>query len=162
MKISKGFTLIELMIVVSIIGILAAISFPNYAPYLERAKIAEPLSMATRAQTAVTQYYEKVGTFPSNNAQAGLPKPEHLISNMITSITIVDGVIHVSLGNKIGANLQGKTLTFRPAIVTANPSSPISWLCGYDEPVSGMQAIGINKTDLDDTSLPSNCRRHLK
>jgi type IV pilus assembly protein PilA len=62
------------------------------------------------------------------------------------------------MGNKASKPLQGKVLSFRPATVIGSPKSPIAWLCGYDEPVNGMQAIGSNKTDLAKEYLPKACR----
>ena len=82
---------------------------------------------------------------------------DKLISNRVTSIVIEDGAIHVTLGNKIAKPLRGKILTFRPAVVDGSPTSPISWLCGYDEPVDGMSAIGVNKTSIDKQYLSGSC-----
>ena len=62
------------------------------------------------------------------------------------------------MGNKASKPLKGKILSFRPAVVTGSPQSPIAWLCGYDEPVTGMQAVGDNKTDLEKEYLPAACR----
>ncbi len=76
----------------------------------------------------------------------------------LIELMVDSGAIHVSLGNKASNPLQGKVLTFRPAVVTGSPKSPISWLCGFDEPVEGMQAVGENKTDLDKVFLPAACR----
>ena len=69
----KGFTLIELMIVVAIIGILAAIAIPQYQNYVARAQVSEALVMASGAKTAVAEYYMINGTFPQSNSEAGLP-----------------------------------------------------------------------------------------
>ena len=89
---------------------------------------------------------------------AGLPASNLLIGNRITGVVIEAGAIHITMGNKIAAPLRGKTLSFRPAVVTGSPKSPISWLCGYDKPVDGMEAVGINKTDLENKFLPAACR----
>ena len=154
----KGFTLIELMIVVAIIGILSSIALPAYQVYVQRSEVVEALSMAGTIRENVTNYYVERLDFPSDNQMAGVPQPNLLIGNRITRVEIEYGAIHVTMGNKASRPLQGKVLTFRPAIVTGSPKSPIAWLCGYDEPVSGMQAIGTNKTDLEEEFLPASCR----
>lgn len=153
----KGFTLIELMIVIAMIGILASVALPQYSKYIQRSELVDPLFMAAAIREDVTAFYLEQGRFPVNNEQAGIPQQELLIGNRVTSIEVENGAIHISLGNKASAPLQDTILTFRPAVVTGSPTSPISWLCGYDQPVKGMQAVGENKTSVPKDVLPSSC-----
>lgn len=159
MKNTAGFTLIEMMVVVTIIGILAAVSLPAYQIYIQRSEMTDALSMAGTLRENVTQHYVEHLSFPANNMAAGLPPEDKLIGNRITGVKVEAGAIHISIGNKASAPLQGKVLTFRPATVDGSPTSPISWLCGYDEPVSGMTAAGDNRTDVENAFLPAACRQ---
>ena len=152
-----GFTLMELMVVVAIIAILATLTMPSLLAKRQRAEVAEAVNMAKSISNDVTEYYEKHHTFPSDNDEAGIPAPEKLIGNKVSRIDIEQGAIHITLGNKAAKPLQGKVVSMRPAVVTGSPTSPISWLCGLDEPVPGMEAIGEDKTDINIGFIPASC-----
>jgi len=154
---NRGFTLIELMVAVAVVAILATIAIPSTLNQRLRSQVTEGMHMADTIREDVTDYYTNTLSFPSSNSDAGIPEPDLLISNKVTSIEIKDGAIHITFGNKVPEPLQGKILTLRPAIVTGSPTSPISWLCGIEEPVPGMEAVGENKTDLDDAIVPVSC-----
>ena len=153
----KGFTLIELMVVIAMIGILASVALPQYSKYIQRSELVEPLAMAATIREDVTAFYVEQGRFPKDNEQASVPQQQFLIANRVTGIEVENGAIHISLGNKASAPLQNTILTFRPAVVIDSPTSPITWLCGYDHPVKGMQAVGDNKTNVPKDLLPSSC-----
>ncbi|MCI5195660.1 MAG: pilin [Candidatus Electrothrix sp. AW5] len=154
----QGFTLIELMIVIAILSILSSIAMPNFQDRIIRAQIQEALELTKTLKPAIMEFQATQNRFPKNNEEAGIPKPEHLIGNFVTGITVADGAVHIKLGNKINAHAEGKMLTIRPAIVAAHPSSPLSWLCGYARPVEGMEAVGENQTSVPENYLPLSCR----
>ena len=153
----RGFTLMELMITVAIVAILATIAIPSNLIHRQRSEVSEAITLAESLRENITLYYINKHSFPADNSEAGFPAPELLIGNRITRIEVEDGAIHITLGNKVSKPLQEKILSIRPAIVTGSPASPISWLCGSDKPVMGMEAVGINKTDLDNAIVPASC-----
>ena len=154
----QAFTLIELMVVVAILGLLSTMAIPTYQDYVIRGQILEAMNLSTGVQRAVAEYYTRHQRFPADNTSAGVPRPEHLIGNFVTGVRVEDGALHLTLGNRINALAEGKTLSLRPAYVHANPTSPIAWLCGYAEAVDGMRAQGENRTDLPPPYLSPGCR----
>lgn len=155
----RGFTLIELMIVVAIIGVLSTLAVPTYQDFVVRAQISEGLKLAEPIQRAVETYYQTQQHFPENNATAGVPQSQHLIGNYVSSIEVSGGAIHITLGHRVNANVANKVLSLRPATVIDSPSSPLSWVCGYAEPVPGMQAAGNNRTDVPSLFVSLECRQ---
>lgn len=154
----KGFTLIELMVVVAIIGILASVAMPSYQTYITRAQVVESLVIVGELKTTVAEYYKQTGRFPEDNQQAGLPESQFLLGNYVAGIQLSNGAFHITLGNKVNQQLMGKTLTIRPIVVTGSPASPFSWVCGTASIPKGMEAVGENKTSLEAALLPSECR----
>ena len=154
---ANGFTLIELMIAVAIVAILATIAMPSMLAQRQRSDVADAIRMAKSIRNDVTNYYSSHLAFPANNIEAGVPEPEQLIGNKVTRIEVEDGAIHITLGNKAAKPLRDKIVSMRPAVVSGSPASPISWLCGADEPVPGMEAVGNNKTDINNGFIPSSC-----
>ena len=154
----KGFTLIELMIVVAIIGILASVALPAYQTYITRAQVVESLVIVGELKNSIAEYYKQTGRFPGNNAQGGIPEPQYLLGNYVKSIKLEQGAFHVLFGNKANLSLVDKTLTVRPIVVTNSPASPFSWVCGPAAVPEGMEAVGNDNTDIDIALLPGACR----
>lgn len=140
----RGFTLIELMIVVTIIGILAAVAVPMYLDYTVRSQIAEGLNLAGGAKNAVTEYFQDRGAMPAGNADAGLSAANEIQGSYTQSITVGagDGVITVTFGNRANAVIVGESITLT-ADTTQNGS--VQWVCG---------SAGV----IEDKHLPAACR----
>ena len=114
----KGFTLIELMIVVAIIGILAAIALPAYQDYTNRAKMSEVLTFASSGRTAVAEFFQSEGRLPTSNEEAGLAvagEDDTELSTYVTSVTITtEGLVETEIQNTNVAALDGEKITLTP------------------------------------------------
>jgi type IV pilus assembly protein PilA len=154
----SGFTLIELMIVVAIIGILAGIAIPAYQNYTMRAQVTEAFSLASELKGPIQEYRKERGVLPADNAAAGVPAPDKLIGNYITRVEVSQGAINVTFGNFVNKHLEGHVVTLQPIVVKGSPMSPMSWRCGYRGVPNGMEALGDNRTNVDPSVLPSSCR----
>ncbi len=123
----QGFTLIELMIVVAIIAILAAIAIPLYLNYTAQAEGSEALSLSAAAQTDIVAYYSQNGSWPTNNAAAGAATAINIYGKYVQSVTITNGVIAALFKSTTGVAtpLHGKTITLSPSATGGS----IVWKC---------------------------------
>ena len=149
-----GFTLIELMIVISIIGILATMALPSFQDRIIRTQVEEGFNLAKMTKEGVVDYYKRKNTFPEDNVAAGMPAPEKIVGNYVSSVKITGGVIDITLGNRINKNVSGKIITLRPAIVKDAPLVPIAWVVGYASVPKGMTVIGTNNSNVLPRHLP--------
>jgi type IV pilus assembly protein PilA len=125
----QGFTLIELMIVVAIIGILAAIAIPAYQDYTIRAQVAEGIQLVASAKTAASEYFQNTGSFADDNTTAGLEAAANITGKYVTQVEIVvGGSIEVTYGNDANTLINNAVLTFVPA----DNDGSISWDCNGD------------------------------
>lgn len=140
---AQGFTLIELMIVVAIIAILAAIAIPAYQNYLVRAQVTEGMSLSTGAKAAVWDFVANTGRLPPNNQSAGLAPSASISGRYVSSVDVTSGLITVAYDMpQTNVAIQNQVLVLSPAIAGGS----ITWDCTDHTTLSGIY-------------LPSTCRK---
>ncbi|MDQ2641375.1 MAG: pilin [Pseudomonadota bacterium] len=146
-SVQKGFTLIELMIVVAIIGILAAIAIPAYQDYTIRAQVTEGLNLASDLKASIGEVYADTGTgdgITTGEAGSGVPATAAAKSGKyVQGITVTDGTIDIQFGVSANQKINGDHLTLVPG---TNGNGDVVWYCGGEG------------TDLLEKYLPASCR----
>lgn len=161
----QGFTLIELMIVVAIIGILAAIAIPAYQDYTIRAQVTEGINMGALAKTPIMDAFLNNGEAPANRAEAGLtPNPTDTTGKYVASVNINNGVLLTTFGNESNAQINGLTFTLTPYETN---SLGVVWRCGTAPAPVGLSPMGTSgggntavytAPTVPPQYLPSSCR----
>jgi type IV pilus assembly protein PilA len=136
-KQQSGFTLIELMIVVAIIGILAAIAIPSYMDYTTKARVTEGLTLAAAAKTGVSEFRSSEGDWPTNNSSIGLPAADDIKGEAVKSVEVSAGKIEITYGPTVD---EDKTIILSPVAEAGS----ITWSC--------------DQGTLADNYRPANCR----
>ncbi|HEZ8673046.1 TPA: pilin [Neisseria gonorrhoeae] len=154
----KGFTLIELMIVIAIVGILAAVALPAYQDYTARAQVSEAILLAEGQKSAVTEYYLNNGIWPENNDSAGVASASEIKGKYVKSVTVTKGVVTAEmLSSGVNKEIQGKKLS----LWAKRQDGSVKWFCG--QPVKRDAKDDVAKDDaagkkIDTKHLPSTCR----
>ena len=148
--IQKGFTLIELMIVIAIIGILAVIALPAYQDYTARAQVSEAISLMEGQKSAVVEYYADKGKWPTSNAEAGIATNTSIQGKYVAQVDVeANGVITAKMkAADVNNEIKGKTVSLTPHATTNNGS--FTWTCAPGK-TEGTQGV-------DTKFLPSSCR----
>ncbi|HHS1498925.1 TPA: pilin [Neisseria meningitidis] len=156
----KGFTLIELMIVIAIVGILAAVALPAYQDYTARAQVSEAILLAEGQKSAVTEYYLNHGEWPGNNSSAGVASASDIKGKYVEKVEVAKGVVTAEMKSTgVNNEIKGRKLS----LWAKRQDGSVKWFCG--QPVK-RDATGAKADDvtadsdkqIDTKHLPSTCR----
>ena len=146
------------MVVIGVVAILALMALPSYQDKLVRDQVLEALPLADIAKPAVAAAWAAKQPLPADNAAAALPSAEKIVGNLVSSVAVEGGAIHMTFGNRANGEIKGKVVSFRPAVVEDSPVVPVAWICGFAPVPGNMTAKGANRTDVPARYLPHRCR----
>ncbi|HGO6592384.1 TPA: pilin [Neisseria gonorrhoeae] len=158
----KGFTLIELMIVIAIVGILAAVALPAYQDYTARAQVSEAILLAEGQKSAVTEYYLNNGKWPEDNTSAGVASPaSNIKGKYVQKVEVNNGVVTATMASSnVNKEIKDKKLS----LWAKREDGSVKWFCG--QPVTRANAANddvakddaANANGINTKHLPSTCR----
>ncbi|HFA2964517.1 TPA: pilin, partial [Neisseria gonorrhoeae] len=135
----KGFTLIELMIVIAIVGILAAVALPAYQDYTARAQVSEAILLAEGQKSAVTEYYLNNGIWPANNGDAGVASASEIKGKYVQKVEVNNGVVTATMASSnVNKEIKDKKLS----LWAKREDGSVKWFCG--QPVTRDNANAAN------------------
>ncbi|EMT0112870.1 pilin [Neisseria gonorrhoeae] len=156
----KGFTLIELMIVIAIVGILAAVALPAYQDYTARAQVSEAILLAEGQKSAVTEYYLNHGEWPEDNTSAGVASPADKIKGKyVQKVEVAKGVVTAEMASTgVNKEIKDKKLS----LWAKRQDGSVKWFCGQPVTRGAGNADDVAKDDgnekINTKHLPSTCR----
>ncbi|HGO8847703.1 TPA: pilin [Neisseria meningitidis] len=155
----KGFTLIELMIVIAIVGILAAVALPAYQDYTARAQVSEAILLAEGQKSAVTEYYLNHGIWPGDNSSAGVASSSTIKGKYVQSVTVANGVVTAQMASSgVNKEIQGRKLS----LWAKRQDGSVKWFCGQpvqrNAKADAVTAANGTNDKIDTKHLPSTCR----
>ncbi|HHY5288480.1 TPA: pilin [Neisseria meningitidis] len=158
----KGFTLIELMIVIAIVGILAAVALPAYQDYTARAQVSEAILLAEGQKSAVTEYYLNHGEWPGDNSSAGVASSTDIKGKYVAGVKVEKGVITATMAS---SNVNNEIKDKKLSLWAKRQNGSVKWFCGLpvartDKATDDVKAATANGTDdkINTKHLPSTCR----
>ncbi|HEZ4976141.1 TPA: pilin [Neisseria meningitidis] len=158
----KGFTLIELMIVIAIVGILAAVALPAYQDYTARAQVSEAILLAEGQKSAVTEYYLNHGEWPGNNSDAGVASASDIKGKYVQSVEVAKGVITATMAS---SNVNNEIKDKKLSLWAKRQDGSVKWFCGQPVARNNAKATDDEVTaangtakKIDTKHLPSTCR----
>ncbi|HFB5361360.1 TPA: pilin [Neisseria gonorrhoeae] len=159
----KGFTLIELMIVIAIVGILAAVALPAYQDYTARAQVSEAILLAEGQKSAVTEYYLNNGKWPEDNTSAGVASPaSNIKGKYVQKVEVNNGVVTATMASSnVNKEIKDKKLS----LWAKREDGSVKWFCGQpvtranaDAAKDDVNADAADKDKIETKHLPSTCR----
>ena len=153
-----GFSMMEILVVIAIVAILATLAIPSYLDKVVRDQIGEALPLADIAKDPLAASWAALQSFPPDNAAAGLPAPDKIVNNYVSSVVVRSGAIDLTFGNRANGVIKGKVLTLRAAVVEDAPIVPVTWVCGYAKAPEKMTLKSADSTTIDARYLPLKCR----